>query len=90
MPETEGKKIYMKAHLPNLLEMASKDLGIPGVTIGFNVALGYLNIITDRAIQTNDILTLACLYHIGFIEALNDGAKAQYEKAIEDYKAEQS
>lgn len=89
MPE-EPKKIYIKADLPNLLKMTSDEIGNPGVTIGFGVAIDYLNIITDRALETNDELTLACLYQIGFIEPLNEGAKAQYEKTIEEYKASKS
>lgn len=89
MPE-ESKKIYLKADLPNLLKITANQIGNSGVTIGFSISIDYLNIITDRALETNDTLILACLYQIGFIEPLNEGAREQYEKTIEEYKASKS
>ena len=79
--EKNVERIPIMADLPNLLKSAAAEIAVPGVTIGFGIALDYINTIVDRALEIKDQKILACLYHIGFI-ICDDEEKEKFQRII--------
>lgn len=61
--------MFIKAHLANLMNMAVTQTDMFEVTLGFKVALSYLNSLTKRAMELKDTELLAYLNQLGFIKA---------------------
>ena len=66
------KYVPMQAHLNHLLEMCAKEIKNPGISIGLAVSMSYIKTIAERALEIDDEVILACLYHIGVIECDDD------------------
>lgn len=54
-------------HLPNLLKMASDEMGSPGISIGFGMALQSLKTIAERALEIKDEVIIRELEHMSII-----------------------
>ena len=82
--DTKMKKMYVRTHVINLMRMSAKDLGIPGIAIGFALAEDYLNLIAERAMELEDKKLIAYLYQLGLLETDDEEEKEEIQRTLEE------
>jgi hypothetical protein len=81
--KVKTKKLYLKAHLPNLMKMCAKEIKNPGISMGLAAALSYLNGIAKVAIERDDKVILAYLNQIGLIEGATEKEEEEFQEILE-------
>ena len=66
-------KFEIGCDIGNLMLMAAREIGNPGISIGFTVAREYLKRIAERSVELNDETLLYCCEKLSLITRKEGG-----------------
>lgn len=76
-----AKTLRMTVALPELLNTAAQEIGNPGISVGFSIAVGCLNRICRRAIDLQDPVLISELNTIGWLKYSSEEEEGRVEAA---------